>query len=182
MADTEYMYELKIPKDRVAVLIGVEGAVKKQIEEATGTKLDIDSTEGDVFIKGSDSINLYATREIVKALGRGFNPDVALLLLKQEYALEIVNLRDFADEKAMLRLKGRVIGRDGRARKNIELLTESYISVYGKTISVIGECAKAFLARKAVETLLTGSTHATVYKFLERNRRELKRKELIGEN
>jgi ribosomal RNA assembly protein len=182
MADTEYMYELKIPKDRVAVLIGTEGSVKKQIEEATGTKLDIDSTEGDVFIKGSDSINLYATREIVKAVGRGFNPEIALLLLKQEYALEIVNLKDYADEKAMLRLKGRVIGRDGKARKNIEMLTESYISVYGKTISIIGECVNASNARRAVETLLKGSTHATVYKFLEKNRRDLKRKEITGEN
>jgi ribosomal RNA assembly protein len=163
------------------VLIGTGGEVKKQIEEATLTKLDIDSKEGDVFIKGKDSVNLYCTREIVKAIGRGFNPEIATLLLKQEYALEIINLKDFADEKAMLRLKGRVIGSDGKSRKNIELLTDSYISVYGKTISIVGECGNVSIARKSVEMLLTGSNHATVYKYLEKNRRDLKRKEILGE-
>ena len=34
----EYSYELKIPKDRVAVLIGKDGEVKKSIEEDTKSK------------------------------------------------------------------------------------------------------------------------------------------------
>lgn len=180
MADTEYMYELKIPKDRVAVLIGTGGDVKRQIEEATKTHLDIKSDEGDVFIKGEDSIMLYSAREIIKAIGRGFNPEIAMLLLKQEYALEMINLREMIDEQHMMRLKGRVIGADGKARKNIEFLTETYISIYGKTIGIIGESANVSVARKAIETLLSGSNHATVYKWLEKNRRDLKRREMIG--
>lgn len=177
---TEYMYELKIPKERIAVLIGTKGEMKKQIEEATGTHIDVDSEEGDVFLKGEDSLSLYTTREIIKAIARGFNPDVAMLLLKQEYALELINLKDYAEEKQLMRLKGRVIGREGKARKNIEVLTETNISVYGKTIGIIGECENSVIARRAVDSLLTGSTHANVYKWLEKNRRELKRKELMG--
>lgn len=177
---TEYMYELKIPKERIAVLIGTKGEMKKQIEEATGTSINVDSEEGDVFLKGEDSVCLYNTREIVKAIARGFNPEIAMLLLKQEYALEIITLRDYGDENTMLRLKGRVIGRNGKARKNIELLTETNISVYGKTIGIIGECENSVLARRAVESLLKGSTHANVYKWLEKNRRELKQRELRG--
>jgi len=177
---TEYMYELKIPKERIAVLIGTKGEMKKQIEEATGTHIDVDSDEGDVFLKGEDSLSLYTTREIIKAIARGFNPDVAMLLLKQEYALELINLKDYAEEKQLMRLKGRVIGREGKARKNIEVLTETNISVYGKTIGIIGECENSVIARRAVDSLLTGSTHANVYKWLEKNRRELKRKELMG--
>ena len=34
----EYSYELKIPLARVAVVIGKGGKVKKDIEDATGTK------------------------------------------------------------------------------------------------------------------------------------------------
>jgi ribosomal RNA assembly protein len=181
MADTEYMYELKIPKDRIAVLIGTGGDVKKQIEDATKTHLDVKSEEGDVFIRGEDSIMLYSAREIIKAIGRGFNPEIAMMLLKQEYSLEMINLREMVDEQHMMRLKGRVIGADGKARKNIEFLTETYISIYGKTIGIIGESANVAVARKAVETLLSGSNHATVYKWLEKNRRELKRRELVGD-
>jgi len=181
MADTEYMYELKIPKEMVAVLIGIGGNVKNQIEDATKTRINVKSDEGDVFIRGEDSILLYSAREIIKAIGRGFNPEIAMLLLKQEYALEMVNLREMIDEQHMMRLKGRVIGAEGKARKNIEFLTETYISIYGKTIGIIGESANVSVARRAIETLISGSNHATVYKWLEKNRRDLKRRELVGD-
>jgi ribosomal RNA assembly protein len=181
MADTEYMYELKIPKDRIAVLIGTGGDVKRQIEEATKTKIDVKSDEGDVFIRGEDSILLYSAREIIRAVGRGFNPEIAMLLLKQEYSLEMVNLRELVDEQHMMRLKGRVIGADGKARKNIEFLTETYISIYGKTIGIIGESENVVVAKRAIESLISGSNHASVYKWLEKNRRDLMRRELVGD-
>ena len=45
---SEYRYELKIPKDRIAVLIGKNGEVKREIEELTESRIEIDSKEGDV--------------------------------------------------------------------------------------------------------------------------------------
>lgn len=176
----EYSYELKVPKNRVAVVIGREGSVKKDIEEATNTKLNIDSKEGDVFVSGEDALGLYTAREIIKAVGRGFNPDIAKLLLKPDYIFEVVDLREFVKSKeAMLRLKGRVIGKEGKSRRLIEELAECSISVFGKTISIIGLPESAASARRAIESLLRGSTHANVYKWLERRRRELKRKAII---
>ena len=175
---TEYSYELKVPKNRVAVIIGKEGIVKKEIEEATSTKLTIDSKEGDVFVSGDDALGLYTAREIIKAIGRGFNPDIAKLLLKPDYIFEVVDLREFVGKSkdAMLRLKGRVIGKEGKSRRLIEELAECNISVFGKTISIIGLPESTFSARYAVESLLRGSTHSNVYKWLEKKRREMKRK------
>lgn len=176
----EYSYELKVPKNRVAVIIGKEGSVKKEIEEATKTKLNIDSKEGDVFVSGEDAIGLYTAREIIKAIGRGFNPDVAKLLLKSDYVFEVVDVSEYVKSReAMIRLKGRVIGKEGKSRKLIEELTECNISVFGKTIGIIGLPESASNARQAVESLLRGSTHANVYKWLEKRRRELKRREII---
>lgn len=174
----EYSYELKVPRNRVAVVIGKDGIVKKEIEESTNTKLNIDSKEGDIFISGEDGLGLYTAKEIIKAIGRGFNPDIARLLLKADYIFEIIDLSDYVGKSkdAMLRLKGRVIGRDGKSRKLIEELTECKISVFGKTISIIGLPESAANARQAVESLLRGSTHANVYKWLEKRRRELKRR------
>lgn len=173
---TQYRYELKIPKERIAVLIGKDGSVKKEIESATKTELKIDSNEGDVFVSGEDALGLYNAREVIKAIGRGFNPEIALLLLKPDYCFEIINMGDFAKSKDnLIRLKGRVIGREGKARRLIEELTESYISIYGKTISIISEPGTAQIAKQAVEALLSGSTHANVYKWLEKKRREIKR-------
>ena len=177
----EYSYELKVPRNRVAVIIGKEGSVKKDIEESTNTKLNIDSKEGDVFVSGDDALGLYTAREIIKAIGRGFNPDIAKLLLKADYIFEIVDLGEYAGKSkdTMLRLKGRVIGKEGKSRKLIEELTECNISVFGKTISIIGMPDSAANARRAVEALLRGSPHANVYKWLEKRRKDMKRRNIM---
>ena len=114
----EFRYELKIPKERVAVLIGKKGETKREVEIATKSKITVDSQEGDVFISGEDGLGLFNANEVIKAIGRGFNPDVALLLLKPDYVFEPINIKDYAKSKnSELRLKGRVIGKEGKSPK-----------------------------------------------------------------
>src|SRR3989338_390065 len=105
---TEYLYELRIPRDRIAVLIGKEGSVKKEFESETKTKIDVDSKEGDVFISGEDALGLYSCREVVRAIGRGFNPEIAALLLKPDYCFESIDLKDYVGKSKdhLLRVKG----------------------------------------------------------------------------
>jgi ribosomal RNA assembly protein len=165
-----FQYTLKIPKERIAVLIGKKGTDKRKIEKAMGVKLHIDSKEGEIRIEGEDALNLFAAREICRAISRGFNPDVAMQLQKQDYALEIISLRGRTVNE-MHRLKGRIIGEGGKSRTVIEDLTGSYIVVYGKTIGLIGEFEPLRDARKAVEMLVQGANHASVYRLLERKRR-----------
>lgn len=175
----EFSYEIKIPKDRVAVLIGKSGEIKRELEKNTGTNIRVDSQEGDVTISGNDAIALFTVRELVKAIGRGFNPEVAQLLLKQDHVFEQVSLHDFTKNKDhMLRIKGRIIGKEGKSRRTIEELTETYISVYGKTVAMIGLPENVATCRKAIESLLHGSPHANVYKWLEKRRSQLKRQEM----
>ncbi len=160
------------------MLIGKDGITKKQIESATNIKLKIDSKEGDVFLEGEDALGLYSAREVVKAIGRGFNPEIALLLLKPDYMFEMLNMLDYVKSKnSIIRLKGRVIGAEGRSRKTIEELTETYISVYGKTIGIIGFSENVTIAKKAIESLLSGSPHSSVYKWLEKRRGNMKRRD-----
>ena len=178
---TQFSYELKIPQERVAVLIGKGGEVKKNIETDTKTEVKVDSLEGDIFIYGEDALGLYTAREVIRAIGRGFNPEIAKLLLKQDYVYESIGLNEYTgkSKNTLLRLKGRVIGKEGRSRQLIEELSESYISVYGKTVGIIGTAESASMAKRAVESLLRGSTHASVYKWLEQKRREMKRKRIM---
>jgi ribosomal RNA assembly protein len=177
----EYLHELKIPKARVAVLIGKKGETKKELEESTQTDIDVDSKEGIVTIKGEDALQLFFVKEIIVAIGRGFNPDIARQLLKQDCIMEMISLADFADKKKQLeRVRGRVIGKKGKSREIIENLTETNISVYGKTISIIGLTENVVMARNAVEALLDGATHSTVYKKLEKYRRRFKEDRTIN--
>ena len=95
----EFRYEVKIPKARVAVLIGRNGEQKKKIEKETNTKIRVDSDEGEVFVEGSDAVSLYNTNYIITAIGRGFNPEIAELLLKNDYCFELINLSDYIQKK-----------------------------------------------------------------------------------
>ncbi|MBN1544369.1 RNA-processing protein [Candidatus Woesearchaeota archaeon] len=178
----EYSYELKIPKERIAVLIGTKGEIKKMLEEETNSKIFIDSKEGDVRITGEDSLGLFSAREIIKAVGRGFSPEIAIHILKSDYAFELLNIADYVgkSQKTAVRLKARVIGTDGKTRRYIEDATETNLSIYGKTIGIIGEVEHVMLARRAVESLLAGATHASVYKWLEKKKKELGRNRALG--
>jgi len=63
------------------------------------------------FISGEDDLGLYACREVILAIGRGFNPDIAKLLLKSDYCFEVIDLKDYAGKSrdTLLRIKGRVV-------------------------------------------------------------------------
>jgi ribosomal RNA assembly protein len=177
MADEEYSYDLRITKDRIAVLIGAKGETKNELEKETDCKIVIDSKEGDVTISGKEAIKLFVLREVIKAISRGFNPEIAKQLLKQDYILEVISLNDYSKEKStQQRLKGRVIGADGKSRNTLESLTDCSISVYGKTISIIGSVENIGNCKRSVETLLAGSPHANVYKWLERQHKLMKQK------
>ncbi len=175
----EYSYELKIPKERVAVLIGKDGEVKKELESLTQITINIDSKEGDVQLVGTDSVHLYLLKDVIRAIARGFNPEIAKRLLKPDFVLEVLNLSDYVKSKEQMpRLKGRVIGTNGKARSIIEEFTDTSISVYGKTIAIIGFCDYVAVSKKALESLLMGSPHSSVFKWLEKYQKQRRFTEL----
>jgi len=177
----KFQYEFKIPEERVAILIGKKGEVKRKIEDETGVELDIDSDEGDVFIKGEDALKLYTARDVIRAIGRGFNPEIALQLLKTDYVLEVISLSEIAKKKETLqRLKGRVIGAGGKTRRLIEELAEVSMSIYGKTICILGESENIYIAKTAIQNLLKGSPHSSVYRWLEKKRHDIRKRAILG--
>ncbi len=171
-----FSYEIKIPKNRVAVLIGKKGLVKRNIQRLTNTKLIIDSKEGDVTIESEDSFAAYNTQTIIRAIGRGFNPNIALTLINEDYSLEVLDITEFTgkSDRNIKRIKSRIIGTKGKAWKMIERLTGCYLSVYGKTVSIIGLVEKVTLARQAVEELLKGAPHGNVYKYVQDKKRRMR--------
>lgn len=179
------MKYLKVPMDRVGVLIGHKGQTKKEIEERCGVTLDIDSKQGEVVVRENeegDPLALIKIENIVKAVGRGFSPENAFMLLKEDSDFFSFDLHDYAGKKEahVRRLKSRVIGKEGKTRKVLEELTDSKISIYGHTVSIISDMLKMNILKKAIDMLLTGSKQATVYRFVETQMRELKRSEKLG--
>jgi|TARA_B100001971_G_C18150617_1_gene515624 ribosomal RNA assembly protein len=164
-----YEEEIKVPKERIAILIGKKGELKRELEKITKTKIYIDSNNNLVTLKAEDSINLFNALPIIKAIARGFNPDIAELLNEEDYTLEVIDIKNFSGDskKKLIRLKSRCIGTSGKARENIEQLTNTHISVYGKTVSIIGRIENVGIARFALESILSGSPHGKVYKKIQ---------------
>jgi ribosomal RNA assembly protein len=167
------MNEVKIPEKRVGVLIGEGGETKREFEDVTDCDLTIEDNVA--RIEGS-ALDEMDGQKIVKAIGRGFNPDKAFRVIEKDFTFNYLDINRFANSvNDKERLKGRVIGRDGEARKHIEKMTETEISVFGKTIGFIGHPQNIQIAREAVKQLLNGSTHSTAYNYLEKNQDKIKR-------
>jgi ribosomal RNA assembly protein len=176
---------VRIPPSRIGVLIGRSGSVKQRIESEFGVKLYVDGDSGGVEIvldEGSKSVSdMMTAKNIVYAIGLGFSPEKAFTLAREDALFEVIDLeKDLGVEGAHIeRLLGRVIGRNGKMRSLIEELTGCYISVSDelKTIAVIGFGDGFEVARQAVRMLLEGRQHSTVFKYLFRERRRIKRME-----
>lgn len=171
---------IKVPQDRIGAIIGVDGKVKELLEKKSGAKIEVDSESGTVLIESEgDAFKALKASEAIKAVARGFSPDKALKLLDNEdMMLEMIDLSKISDAPADLtRLKGRIIGRGGKTREVIESMTGAKISVYGKTIGILGEPDQVTMVRQALDMLIEGAPHGAVYGFLERRRRELKQQQ-----
>lgn len=169
---------IKVPQDRIGVIIGSEGKVKELIEKKTGSKLDIDSESGAVVLESTgDALKALKASEVIKAIARGFSPDKAYKLLDNEdLMLDMMDLSKISDSDSDLtRIKGRVIGRGGKTREIIESMSGAKVSVYGKTIGIIGDPEQIMTVRTAIDMLIDGAPHGAVYGYLEKRRRELKR-------
>ncbi len=167
----------RIPEDRVAVLIGPGGRTRRSIAEATRTTVEIDAEDGEVRVAGpeTDPVGVLKARDIVLAIGRGFSPDRAMRLLRENNFLGILDIKlatGHREKDALRRIRGRVIGTGGRARARIEELSGCWVSVYGSTVALIGEEEQLERATRAIELLLRGSEHSTVFHLLARLRRD----------
>lgn len=159
--------------------------MKQGVEKRLKVELTVDSDTGDVTItlapEAEDPSLLFRAKEVITAIGRGFSPERAFRLINDEDAvLEIIDLREmFGNSPTELqRVKGRIIGQEGKTRRIVEELTEADVSVHGHTVALIANMDEMEVAREAVKMLLRGSQHSTVYRYLHRKRRELKKKRL----
>lgn len=162
---------VRIPGDRVGVLIGSDGETKKMLENRCGVKLEITGDGGvTITAKDEDGLKEWKALDIVKAIGRGFNPKYAVALLKEDYALSIIDLYEIFRHKDsdVKRIKARVIGESGKAWRTIEDLTNTKMAVYGRTIAIIGLEDDIALCEHAIDMLIKGAQHQNVYAFLER--------------
>jgi len=157
------MKVLKIPQERESKLD------QQKIEELL--KVEIKVNQGnEITIEGEDPLEEIRAYNIVKAVGRGFSIESALKLLEDNSSICIIDVGDYANtDNSKVRLKGRVIGREGKAKRKIEEDTNTKICVYGKTVSIIGKVQNVEIAKKTVELLLEGRSHSSAFNWMQKN-------------
>lgn len=176
---------IRIPKERIGALVGPDGTVKNEIEEKLQVQIRVESEDGGVEItlteKATDPSVIFRAKDVVTAIGRGFPPENAFRIIRNEDTVfDVIDLRTIfgRSESDVKRVKGRIIGMNGKTRKTIEELTEADVVIYGHTVGLIGTFEQVDAARNAVQMLIQGSQHHTVYNFLQKKRRELKKQML----
>jgi ribosomal RNA assembly protein len=171
---------LKIPLERVGALVGKEGIVKNEIERRCSVTLEINGETGDVQMSyEAESLkegDPFKAQEVITAIARGFSPQRAFNLFEEGRALLTIDLRRFSgkSENSLARIKSRLIGSDGKARKLIEQLSGTEISIYGHTVSIIGDSEKSKVAEEALVKLASGGTHKAAYQMLQKYRSKQK--------
>lgn len=182
---SETIINIKVPFERLGVLLGQEGTTKKLIENFLNVHVKVDSQTGDVSLtlnkNASDPSLLFTARDIITAIARGFSPERALKLREEDFVLYVIDLRELVGRSRsnLNRVKGRIIGRRGKIRGMIEELSETDVSVYGHTISIIGGVSRVMVAREAIIMLVNGVEYKNVYQFLQRFRSELKKEKAL---
>jgi ribosomal RNA assembly protein len=152
---------LLVPKDRIRVVM--DSKAKGVIEKELGVKISF--SDNLVEIEG-EGIELFRAKDVVKAIGRGFSPKKAFRLFDEEEILDIIEMSGMKENKIRV-IRSRLIGTKGKARRLIERFSGCSVSVYGKTVSMIGKYEQITIAKGAAEMIIRGSKHSKVYGFLQ---------------
>lgn len=160
------MQYVHVPDERLHVL---DDAVLNRLEQMTNASITIDNQSKSVSVTHSDSVAEMEATEVIRAVAQGFAPhDAMQLLTNQDVRFETINIKNKTrNEKEFRRQKGRVIGENGRTRELLEELGGASVCIYQDAVSIIGEPLEVQTVRRAVNRLISGESHASVYGFLE---------------
>ncbi len=122
-------------------------------------------------IKGKE-FDEYIAEKIIRAVDFGFNIEDAMLLLNEDFVLDFMDIKSHTRRKNMKDVKGRVIGRKGKALSTIEKLTGAMMVVHDNTIGFIVHTDRLEPIVQALENLIGGSKHGNVFAYLEKQNRQ----------
>jgi ribosomal RNA assembly protein len=152
--------------------------IKRKLEKALDIKI---SKIGEEIVIEGEGMQEFEALQVLEAIDVNFHTKVALLLRDPDYIFEKINLKDYVRQSRLSTIKSRIIGTKGNTKREMSILTDCEIIINDNTVYIIGLTDDANIASKAIRSLIKGSTHSSVYAFLEKARRIRKEHELLGD-
>jgi KH domain-containing protein len=132
-----------------------------------GVKVNFSFGKDRVTIKGSE-MNEFLVEKIVQAVDFGFDVEDALLLTDDKFVLEFINIKEHTRRKNLKEVRARVIGTSGKAKKTIENLTGSVITIQSNMVGLIVDADHLDATVQAIESLIQGAKHGNIFAYLEK--------------
>lgn len=138
---------------------------RKRLEKILNVK--ITNAGKEVTIKGTPEEE-YAAAKVIDSLGIGFPFSVSISIKEEGKLFEIINIKEHTKKHNLEIVRGRIIGKNGKALATISKLTNCHIEINKNHVGVIGNEENIEPAIEAITQIIQGSKHANVYKGLEK--------------
>jgi ribosomal RNA assembly protein len=137
------------------------------LEEKLKIKITVKGKE--VTIDGTPELE-YFSEKVIDAINSGFEIEDALLLIDEDYMIEILNIKEFTKRTDLERIRGRIIGTQRRTLNTLEQLTGCLFQLKENEVIILGPVDRIQQAQESVISLIQGSKQSNVYAHLEKNR------------
>ncbi|MBW9140865.1 MAG: RNA-processing protein [Candidatus Aramenus sp.] len=166
---------ISVPDEKIELV----KSLLPRLQEISGVRIIYDERKKifEIDPTNENPYSAFKAASVIRALGLGFSVNDAMKLMSDEYQLEVIDLKATlgGNPDTIRRIKGRIIGEGGKAKKILQEYTSAVISIYEHYVGIISTNEQTPIVRKAIDMLIEGREHSTVYKFLDKAEADLVR-------
>jgi len=126
-----------------------------------------------------DFYSLYKIEKVIKSIKANFSIEICEKIFREEYDILEFDLKKVFDKKVnhLKRIKGRLIGEDGKAIKELEKRTGAKISITDRYLYIAGDSVSIQSAYYALNKLVSGTSHSKAFEVATEMKEHFKNKE-----
>ncbi|KAL7675622.1 hypothetical protein ACOME3_001888 [Neoechinorhynchus agilis] len=151
----ESSFAVLFPKYREKYIKQVWAAIIEALSQH-GIKGELDLVEGTMTVftskRAYDPYSIMNARDLIKLVSRGVPYEQAIRVLEDDFSCDLIKISTFCRKKdKFVKRRDRLVGKDGRTLKALELITNCYVLVQGRTVAAIGPYKGLRQVRSVVE-------------------------------